>query len=327
MREVEKNIFMEVVALPNNPLKTLNVYIIKGEDHSLIIDTGFNREETKRVLEGLMEDLDLEVDRTELFLTHLHSDHTGLAYYFASQGMRVYASRVDGQLLNQSVKKTDPMWQETLNQGHIQGLDEDQLNLEDHPGYRFRPEGYVDYVFVDPGDPIQVGDYTFEVVDLKGHTPGMVGLYERDQGILFSGDHILSNITPNITFWGFDYGDSLGIYLDSLDRVYQMDIKSLYSSHRDLIKDPRGRIDQLRAHHAHRLEEAKRALKNLGKARVREVTRQLHWDIRARSWEDFPKAQKWFAAGEAHAHLEHLRALGQVDFERDPQGVLYYYLK
>jgi len=33
------------VVLPNNPLKALNSYVIKGNEKSLIIDTGFNREE------------------------------------------------------------------------------------------------------------------------------------------------------------------------------------------------------------------------------------------------------------------------------------------
>ena len=38
----------------------------------------------------------------------------------------------------------------------------------------------------------------------------------------------------------------------------------------------------------------------------------MTWRIRARNWAEFPTPQKWFAVGEAMAHLDHLISLGQV---------------
>ena len=35
-----EDIYNIEVVLPNNPLKAINVYVVKGEDKSLIIDTG-----------------------------------------------------------------------------------------------------------------------------------------------------------------------------------------------------------------------------------------------------------------------------------------------
>jgi len=136
----------------------------------------------------------------------------------------------------------------------------------------------------------------------------------------------LGKITPNITFWGFQYGDILGTYFKSLDLVYHMDINYLFSSHRFFVDDHRKRIKELYAHHGKRLDEARQALRKSGRSTVRTVTKQLQWDIRSKNWDDFPKAQKWFAAGEAHAHLEHLRALGEVNMKEE-NGVLYYSLK
>lgn len=325
--KLQENIYMTVVNLPNNPLKSINIYIIKGgpQEKSLIIDTGFNHPESIEAFEFIFEELELDVNTTQLFLTHLHSDHTGLASYFAKRGMDVYASEIDGKLLNQSVNKEDPMWVETVKQGYMQGLEEDNLDIEDHPGYKFRPESIVDYKLAKPGDMFNIGGYSFEVVDLKGHTPGIVGLYEKDKKILFCADHILKKITPNITFWGFEYGDSLGTYFDSLDYVYSMDVDHLYSSHRDLIDNHRIRIDEIRKHHEARLNEARKALRLSGKSSVRNVTKQMHWDISSKNWDDFPKSQKWFAAGEAQAHLEHLVALGEAG-RQEENGVFYYYL-
>ena len=49
------------------------------------------------------------------------------------------------------------------------------------------------------------------------------------------GDHILGDITPNITFWDFAVGDSLGTYFKSLELVETLPIRYLFSAHRSLV--------------------------------------------------------------------------------------------
>lgn len=323
MRETYENIYLEELLLPNSPLKYLNFYIIKGKDKSMIIDTGFNCEDTKKRMMEIFKELDLKPENTILFLTHLHSDHTGLAAYFQDMGLTIYISKIDGDLLNGSVEKSGPMWKGTVQRAKWQGLEEEQLEIENNPGYKFRPMDYINFKPAIPGEYIRIGEYNFEIIDLKGHTPGMVGLYERKHKILFCGDHVLARITPNITFWGFEYGDMLGTYLKNLKCVYNMDIDYLFSSHRFLIDDHRRRINELCLHHQERLDEIKEVLRKFGTCTVRKVTKELHWNIKSKGWDDFPKSQKWFAAGEAHAHLEHLRALGEVTME-EKNGILYY---
>jgi hypothetical protein len=38
----------------------------------------------------------------------------------------------------------------------------------------------------------------------------------------------------------------------------------------------------------------------------------MTWDIDCESWQDFPVAQKWFATGEAIAHLRYLESEGRI---------------
>ena len=262
---------------------------------------------------------------TIIFLTHLHSDHTGLANFFDKKGAKIYASKIDGDIMNNSLSREDSYWQGVLTDAISQGLEEDKLSLDDHPGFKYRAREYINYTAAYPGDRIKIGEFNFEVINLEGHTPGCIGLYDEVSKIFFCGDHILGKITPNITFWGFEYGDSLGIYLENLDKVYDMDIDYLFSSHRYLVDDYRNRINEIKLHHEKRLDETRAALKKHGKTTVRTVTKNLHWDIRSKDWDDFPNSQKWFAAGEAHAHLERLRALKEVDYQII-DGVMYYYL-
>lgn len=325
MIEVYKNIYLFDIPLKGNPLKSLNCFIIKGEEGNLIIDTGFSTKEIEDIMMEAIKALNLDLKKTSLFLTHLHSDHTGLAGFLEKKGLKVYMSKVDGELLKSGISIEGEFWSKTYEYGMLQGLMEDKVSLETHPGFKFQSPEFFNYTPVEPGEIFRIGDYNFEIIDLQGHTPGIVGLYEKDHKILFCGDHILGKITPNITFWGFEYGDMLGKYIDSLDKVYDMDIKYLFSSHRLLIDNHRERIDEIKNHHEKRLNEALNTLKKYGSSTVRTVTKNMHWDISTKNWDVFPNSQKWFAAGEAHAHLERLRALGKADYLIN-DGLLYYYL-
>jgi hypothetical protein len=62
---------------------------------------------------------------------------------------------------------------------------------------------------------------------------------------------------------------------------------------------------------------ANEALSILGKGEqsAYQVASQMTWDIDCEVWEDFPLPQKWFAAGEALAHLQYLQGQGQVKRE------------
>lgn len=64
-------------------------------------------------------------------------------------------------------------------------------------------------------------------------------------------------------------------------------------------------------------------LTNYVELSVADVAGKMSWDITAKSWEDFPKAQKWFATGEAMAHLEHLYQTNRLN-RNFKDGILFY---
>jgi hypothetical protein len=49
----------------------------------------------------------------------------------------------------------------------------------------------------------------------------------------------------------------------------------------------------------------------------------MTWDLDADSWEQFPRAQKWFATGEAIAHLRCLEEEGKITREVKDKIVLF----
>jgi hypothetical protein len=49
----------------------------------------------------------------------------------------------------------------------------------------------------------------------------------------------------------------------------------------------------------------------------------MSWDIVARSWDDFPIMQRWFATGEAIAHLRYLESKGLIRRELAGEQIFY----
>jgi glyoxylase-like metal-dependent hydrolase (beta-lactamase superfamily II) len=131
-----------------------------------------------------------------------------------------------------------------------------------------------------------------------------------------AGDHILFDITPNITLWP-GVKNSLKDYLASLEKVYPLDVNLVLPGHRSIMKDHRKRIRELKKHHQERLDEVLIALKDGAKSAF-QVAPYITWDIKYKSWELFPAQQKWFAFGETFAHLKYLEEEGII--RRETQG-------
>ena len=100
LTEIAPNIFLIPVPLPRNPLKAVNCYLIRGGERDLLVDTGMNRPECREALYAGLADLSVELPRTDLFVTHLHADHSGLAAELAGRGATPYASAEDARIIN-----------------------------------------------------------------------------------------------------------------------------------------------------------------------------------------------------------------------------------
>lgn len=69
-------------------------------------------------------------------------------------------------------------------------------------------------------------------------------LWEATHGILLLGDHVLFDITPNITAWP-GYDNPLGGYLRSLERVRALPVKLPLPAHRTVQKGFIQRVDEI----------------------------------------------------------------------------------
>jgi glyoxylase-like metal-dependent hydrolase (beta-lactamase superfamily II) len=302
--EILPNIFQLEVPLLGNPLKSLNSYLIKGNDRHLIIDTGFNRPECKNAIMSSLQKLNISLDDCDFFLTHLHADHTGLVSDLASDSSRIYCSEEDGILLNKFESGED--WPNISSLLSSHGFPPEELitATQKHPAQTSSPIKQLKLSYVENGASIEIGAYHFICILTPGHSPGHMCLYEPTHRLLISGDHILARITPNITVWP-QMPDALSQYLHNLDKTLELEIDLVLPGHRGLIYDCPKRIDEIKCHHQERLEEILGIL-NTVPLTAYQAASKMTWSLTYKSWDHFPLTQKWFATGEAASHLEYL---------------------
>jgi glyoxylase-like metal-dependent hydrolase (beta-lactamase superfamily II) len=322
IEEAARDIYRIGVPLPENPLKEVNSYFIRGSDGDLLIDTGFRCEECRVALKAGLAELGASLDRLDVLATHLHSDHSGLVSEMAGPRRKIYMSHRDLVLEKKVLNST---YHEAMLRSFIsEGFSGEMVRriMQNNPARAYSMQN-VDERFAALGDndAIAVGNYLLRTVHVPGHTPGNSMFWLEGPKIMFTGDHILFDITPNITAFP-DMEDSLGAYLNSLHKVKEFPVQMALPGHQKP-GDYHGRIDELLEHHSIRIAETETVVSSTPGLDAYEIAGRMKWNIRAENWDDFPEIQKWYAVGECLSHLNYLRVRGMI--ERAQQDGVWKY--
>lgn len=320
-------IYRIYVPLPQNPLKALNSYLIKLGDRNLLVDTGFNRPECHEALVKGLEELNVDMNKTDVFLTHLHSDHSGLINKVATENTKIYLGKIDCGYLFENLEGFN--WERIEKRFTEEGFPTDVAEAlrKTNQARAFAPDHMFDAIQVEDGDKFEINGVEFTVVFTPGHTPGHTCLYIEREELLFSGDHILFDITPNITAW-MGVKDSLKNYIDSLRKVKELKIKTTLPGHRGTYETAHDRIDEIIGHHDIRLRETLDIVTGNSEGKgltAYEVAPFMKWSMRGKPWSEFPDNQKWFAVGETMSHLDYLVNENKIMRYMDDETGLYRY--
>lgn len=312
-------IYRMLIPLPENPLKTLNSYLIKLENRNLLIDTGFNRPECHEALIENLKELNVDMEKTDIFLTHLHSDHTGLINKIAHKNSKVYIGKIDYEYMFENLEGFN--WEESEKKFASEGFPYEIIErLRDtNQAKIFAPDGMFESILVEDGYKFNVDKLEFTVILTSGHTPGHTCLYLEKEKLLFSGDHILFDITPNITSW-LRVKDSLRNYIESLEKIKKLEITKTFPGHRATSDDVYSRIDEIIEHHKSRLTDTLEVIKEKSAKEgltAYEIASFMKWNMRGKSWTEFPDNQKWFAVGETLSHLDYLFNENKIEKFKD----------
>jgi glyoxylase-like metal-dependent hydrolase (beta-lactamase superfamily II) len=320
IEEVYPGILRMEIPIPENPLRATNAYLILSGERNLLVDTGINRPESRATMQSCLEEAGIDLGRTDFFITHNHADHIGLAPELKTGSSKIFLNPQDAAFL-----KDPDHWSKIASVAKKNGFPESILKaaLHRHPARRYLLKGPLDFDPLEEGTGIRIGSYRFTCIQTPGHSRGHTCLYEPEAKLLFSGDHILGSITPNISAY-VDDGDPLGEYLRSLEKIGRYEVDLVLPGHRNPFRNLRERIGELLDHHEARNRETLTILGHGGQSAY-EVATQMTWDISCGQWADFPVPQKWFATGETLSHLRYLEGQGKVkrDFR---EGKTFYSL-
>lgn len=286
------------LAIPNPFFEGRNsVYVIEAEALTLI-DTGVATTKAfDHLVQGLKQLGFAPQDVAQVVLTHKHIDHIGNAWRFqqlAGSMIWIHESEV------RSVRDVDPAggrfrelmfdrmreWQ--VPEGHLPDAESDSM-----PRWELEP---AQAVAIQDGDAIDLGQgHTLEVIHTPGHSMGSVCLRVGES--LFTGDHVLPTISPNVGAGDLRQRGMLGNFLQSLERVSKYDGLESFPGHGLPFNGLAERCDELRRHHLERLERVRTILASRPKT-VYEVALELFGALEG--------VHVLLGCAEANAHLEWL---------------------
>jgi glyoxylase-like metal-dependent hydrolase (beta-lactamase superfamily II) len=299
------------------PIRSLGfayAYFAQDGNENLLIDTGWPSKDCFYELERSLGEIDIALSAIKnIVISHLHPDHFGLAEQIrdVAPNSKLIIHKADAGLILESYEEYSAFLEDLHAWLSQHGTPTEELEAMLHASSEmlnfFRPPKPTGVLT--GGEKILVGDkWNFEVIPTPGHTIGTICLYDRKSEVLFSGDHILPTITPNISLGPFYNGNPLGDYLDSLDRVNELDVNIILPSHEFVFSNLKKRVAEIKAHHRERLNDALSALKegsSFGPLSAYEIASKLKWY--SGTWQSMGAWERRAALMETLAHLEYLR--------------------
>jgi len=330
MKEVITGIYQLQLPLPfpTELRGYVNTYLIQGDNEYLLIDTGWNTEEAFDSLKKQLADIGIGFgDITQIVVTHRHPDHYGLAAKlkrFSQAKLAFHYLEKDFiKLRYKNVNEFIHQMEQWLYINEVPADEMSTLRATALGSKRLITPASPDVTFRG-GETLSTGLFSFKVLWTPGHSVGHICLCEPAKKVLISGDHILPNITPNISLYPQSSSNPLGDYLNSLNALKQLEVNLILPGHENPFTGLQPRIEELIQHHKQRKSEILETLKAKPKTTY-QISTEITWipEMGGVSWQNLAPLDKRLAVLETLAHLESMRVDGKVDkFFRD--GTIYY---
>jgi glyoxylase-like metal-dependent hydrolase (beta-lactamase superfamily II) len=324
--EVATDIHQLKIPIPGNPLGYLCAYLIQTPESCMLIDTGWKTEAAFEALRSQLQDVGVTwEDLDYIVITHVHPDHYGLVGQLRGlTHAKLVIHEIEQSFLESRYVETDPLVGEMDHWLKINGVPLDvrpMLNQASMSMLGMVAIASPDLI-VQGGEHLRVGEFDLEILWTPGHSAGHICLYDRAKRLLFSGDHVLGKITPNISMHTQSNGNPLTDYFNSLRQVAALPVDLVLPAHGDVFQDLPKRVAEIEAHHDLRLKEILAVIGD-GAKTAYQVASLISWSTGKVTWDNLPPLSKRMAVTETLAHLELLAA--RETLEKDMrQGVVWY---
>jgi glyoxylase-like metal-dependent hydrolase (beta-lactamase superfamily II) len=303
------------------PLKSMNVYFIDDSPRTLV-DAGIKTEVSFETLKKGLETIGVGLNSIErILITHGHIDHYGQAKRLSSlSGAPIYIHSKEYGRIRSFIHSLGFIKSILLRNGAPETLVNEAIHYMESA--QIMADSLDEAFFLDDGDSILFKSMSWKTIHCPGHSPGLICFHWPEKKILFTGDHLLKEITPNPILNVPEYRPpfrypSLKDYLNSLEKIERLDLSLLLPAHGEEIHDVKALIQKIFTHHKERMD---RILFSLSKKE--KTPFQIAMDL----FPGVPPFEVFLGISEAVGHLEILKEKGIVKVN-EKEGKDYYSLE
>lgn len=302
-KQIKEDIYEIDTTIEGDSNGSLKSFVIRDSESSLIIDTSYFSTDCRKLYFEAINSIGIDLKKAKVVLTHLHSDHSGLASDLANLGAEIFLGYNESKYF---LRLNSDEYIDFIKLKYKQfGLENDPgMSIEEYPERKYRTRNNFEYRTVCSGQKFKAASYDLEVIDLRGHTPGHIGLLDRNKNILFSGDHILEKITPNIDYWDPEF-KFLKEHRKSLRETVELNPSFLFTSHGNNITDCSAPAAEIIKRQDLRLQEIEKLVDD-GFSTVLELASNMGWVKKFDGWANFPEVHKWMAVNQVMAFLKYM---------------------
>lgn len=199
------------------------MYIVKGSDRALLIDTGTGTSDYKSISDKIVGNLPYDV-----VCTHSHIDHVGGIDQFE----RIYIHPDD----------IPPIMVGGGKDGCISVFNHQRYAKR---GFAVNPDGSlpftmedfhpidatkIEFIPIREGFSFDLGDRSFEVIEMPGHSKGCICLLDTKNKVLFAGDNVARVL---ILSMDLSIEERVSMWLDGAKKLYarKNDYNTIYAGH------------------------------------------------------------------------------------------------
>jgi glyoxylase-like metal-dependent hydrolase (beta-lactamase superfamily II) len=299
--------------LPWPGVPHVNAWALSAGDGIVLVDTGYHEPGALAELERTLAQIDRRLEDVRLVVcTHAHSDHYGLAAPVVERAGCELWMHPRHEHMTAGMSDPERSLERRVEVARQSGVPLEPLRQwaeqrrDQNPGIAAVIEPHRELV---PGVEVETDHGAWSVHYTPGHAPSHVVLFQQEQRLLLSGDHVLGRVSLY-----FDYGwtpDPVGEFMDGLDTAEALDARLCLPGHGRPFGDVRAHVDANRDEIMERLDTIADTLGD-DEATAFDLVRRVFGEVDG-------MMMSW-ALTIMLCFLAHLERAGRVERVRSPDG-------
>jgi len=298
---------------------SVNCFLLPDGEQVDLIDCGMNAEESFALIRAAVAELAGPRGRLRrLLVTHIHPDHYGGAGELTERdGAVLFLHRLEVPMVHPRYLEIDQLVEEVGRYLQVHGVPEAAAD-----GMKNASRGMREWVRpappalqLDGTETIEMGRRRLRVEWTPGHSPGHVCLFDLESRLLFAGDTLLPDMSPNIGLHPQSTPNPLDDYVEGLDHLMTLQPVLVLPSHGQPFTAARERVRDLRSHQERR------------KGQILEVIggdELSGWQVAVAVWGHRESQMEMrLALQEGLAHLQSLSRAGRLEKRANTRRVVW----